>query len=366
MSKKKYKILCLEPKKYYEDLGIFNNILEESNNNFIFQFNGNKKYKISDEEILYFDLIISIHYTNYLSNFLIIKAKKNGVKTLLLADGIMDWSNFFNNPKQLKKNLNLYHPIIHDHFWTVGKFEKEYFMYRGQKTNFYLPSRILKVGNVFNLPKQNKILVTTANTAYFNEIEKIALINSLKEIKKNIEEKNIEVVYRIFDENLLSELKIEPQNNNIISEFDDILKEVSSVITTPSSITINAMFHNRSVGQIIYRDSPLFVQSGWNLSSGYSISSTIDSLLAREVKRMEFQKYQVSNYLAKDFNVNQELKKIIDFPIDNKKNQIEIQDYIDQNLYGLLNSKTNINIENIVRKIYLKMKGKLKIKFFNF
>lgn len=363
MTIKKYKILCLEEKKYYEDIGIFNNLLKSNNENYCFTFGGNKKYKITDEEILYFDLIVSIHYTNYLSNFLIIKARKNNVKTLLLADGIMDWSNFFDNPKQLEKKLKLYHPIIHDHFWTVGKFEKEYFMYQGQNTKHYLPNRILKSKIPYDLPKKNKILVTTANTAYFNDLEKVALLNNLRIIKENIEKKNIDVIYRIFDKSLIEELSINESLNDTVTNFDDVLKKVSSVITTPSSITISSMFHNRSVAQIMYRDSPLFVQSGWMLTNGYSISATIDSLILGDEKRMDFQNAQLKNYLNDDFDVEKELKSIID---ENNQNQKEIEIHINKNLYGLLNSKTNINIEYILRKIYLKLKGKLKMSFFNF
>lgn len=335
----KKRILFLENKRYYDDLGIVKAI---DNQLFEFEYDGNKNYKISDEELKKYDIIISCLFHDYLSNFMIIKALKNGIKTALVSDGIIEWCNMFENPFLRKMDIELYHPIIHDLFICVGEEEKRYFEFLSNKCALYLPSRVITNFEKIPLPYNNKILITTANTAYFNVEERLNLVELLR---KTIEDlKNENVMYRIYDQYLIDQLNIESKDNYINCSFEEILKEVDIVITTPSSIVVNSIYHERAVAQLIYRDSPLFIQSGWQINGSINCLKTINSMKSRDYHRINYQKYQLANYIDID-NINVSL-------LDNKE---EKSVFINAQLIKMLNSKFNYNIMYTLRNIYLKL-----------
>jgi hypothetical protein len=165
---------------------------------------------------------------------------------------------------------------------------------------------------------------------------------------------NIDYIFRIFDEYLINSLGIQSENNYNKGNFDSVLSKVDFVITTPSSITINSMYHDRAVAQLIYRDTPMFVQSGWNINLGSNIKQTINSILSKDENRINFQKWQVEQYV----NVDSEKKIIEILDSDNINESGKTEDFINNNLYNLINSKYNFNLEYLIRKIYLKLKKK--------
>lgn len=349
----KTKLLFAEARSYYDSLGILNDI---DNDKFDMVFDGAKNYKIKDEDLKKYDYVISYLYTNPLSNLLIIKAKRNDIKTLLISDGIFDWNNAFENTMQKKYNLKLYHPIIHDHFLVVGDCEKDYFEKLGVKSSTFIPNRIISNKDIIKLPIKDKILITTANTAYFNQSEKTSLINLLKDVIKSISELNIDVIYRIFDDDLVRILQVKDEDNFKEGSFEETLKNASCVITTPSSICINSMYHGRSVGMLLYRDSPLFMQTGWLIHNSANIQSTILSMLARDSDRIMYQNYQVSNYVN-DNNLSDLLT------VENiKLTEDVVNKFVNQNYENLLNSRFNLNFEYFMRNRYLKLKKSKKCK----
>lgn len=349
------KILFLEDKKYYDELGILNKL---DYNNYEIEFEGMKLYKMNIEKIKKYDCIISNLYTNPVCNFMIIKAKLAKVKTVLISDGIIEWSNLFNNPMQRKYNLKLYHPILHDIFLCVGEEECEYFSKYNKKVIGFMPDRIIQEKVKIKKSKFNKVLITTSNTAYFNNFERESLVRIIKKVLITLEEMKVDYIFRVFDEYLVKNIGIDGKVNFIEGSFEDVLRNVDIVITTPSSISINAMYHNRAVAHIMYRDTPMFLQSGWMISESYPIEQTIKSLLMKDEYRMNYQVHQLEKYI-KDSHDSSIIDKIMESEIYFENN---IVDFIDTNLYNLINSNFNFNIEFILRKIYLNIKKNKYIK----
>lgn len=334
-----YKILVIEDHQYYR------NLLDFDENIYDVTYNGLRFYK---SDLSKYDLVISFNFFSDLGNMVILKAKLQGVKTLLVVDGILEWSNMFNNKDVIKKNIFQFHPIIHDYFFCVGRTEALYFESLGQKTRNYIPIRMNNTKKITLQNPKHDFLITTANTAYHNQKEKTLLIATLKKIKTDLDNLNLTFGFRIIDEFLIKELDI--TNNYIAENFSDTIKNFKCLITTPSSIIVTAMELNIPVAQIIYRDCPIFVQSGWIISN-LNLDSTYDSMLKFEKERMDFQKFQLQNY----FNSNADILEIVSAPPQKKIKKI---DY-DTRLYNMINSRYNFNIEFFARKIYLFLKKKI-------
>lgn len=340
----KYNILVLEHRNYYEGLLDFDQSI------YNVTFGGLKLYKSNLKQ---FDLIVSFNFLSDLGNFMIIKAINQGVKTLLVSDGIIDWSNMFGNKVFKAKNLKLFHPILHDYFFCVGKNETSYFRSQGQETYSYVPKRMEIKNDIFSKKNQYDFLITTSNTPYHDEIEKQVLLKILNELVKFLNKYGYSFGFRIYDDFLKKKLKISETNNFTSGDFGTIFNNFKCLITTPSSIIITAMQFDKPVAQIIYRDTPLFVQSGWLITS-LNIDSTLVSMHNKNRERMQFQSWQIQNYSPE----NDILSLVSSF----KEKKIKPIDY-DTRLFNLLNSKYNINFEYFFRKIYVRLKN---INFKNF
>lgn len=345
---KRLNVLFLENEVYFNNLGVFLN-----SELFKVTCNGISILKKSCDAIEGYDLVVSMLYNNPLSNYYIYKAKEKFIPTLLVSDGIIEWENMFSNASLKHYNVKLFHPILHDYFFCVGSNEVFYFEQRGVNTIQFIPRRMLDMNKSIEMAGNKKFLITTANTAYYSNSEMERLICLMSSLQDQLDRSDINYIYRVFDQKLIESLSIAMEDNYTDGSFTDVLAKVDCVITTPSSIVIEAMKHGRPVGQLIYRDSPVFLQSGWNISASVDLEGCLASMVSRDRERMNFQSIEVEKYLLNagadsvDTNFLSKLEKF---------NPQDISKFVDQNHLNLLNSKFNFNIEYFLRKIYLRAK----------
>lgn len=317
-----------------------------------------RDYKSCSRKFEKFDLIISKLYTSPLGNLIILKARMIGIPTLLFSDGIIDWSNCFNNPLISKYHLNLYHPILHDYFLCVGKEETDYFNFLGQKTFQYLPDRMLNLNSVVKRPNNKAFLITTANAPFYNEEEKIRLLKLIKDTVLALNELGFSYFYRIYNQEIITELQIQDIDNHTSMSFEDCIRDADCVITTPSSISFTAMYHKRALAHFTYRDTPVFIQGGWIITSDINLKATLVDMANMEENRIRYQDYQVSKYLYDNNITDSNIREAL-----GNYQQENIKKFINKNLYNMLNSFFNFNIEYFVRRIYEHYKKKNFMKF---
>ena len=126
---------------------------------------------------------------------------------------------------------------------------------------------------------------------------------------------------------------------------------VDCVISTPSSIVLTAMLHDFPVCQLIYRDTPLLLQSGWMMHKSSDIDNTIQTMLTASEERMCFQRKQVSdNYVDCDVFFEIKSRDIFSTPITDE--------FLNTEAMRLLNSPFNFNFEYMIRKAYRYLKSK--------
>jgi hypothetical protein len=179
-------------------------------------------------------------------------------------------------------------------------------------------------------------------------MEKILLIDILKRIIKEIEMIGYICRFRIFNSVIIKDLNINNDANYISGTFEQCLSKVDYVITTPSSISIASMFHEKPTATVLYRDTPIISSSGWNITSLSVISETINSMILLDNDRMNFQNFQVKNHLI---NEDLDLSRYIN--TSSNKTPFGLINNLEHNL---LMSKFNINFEFIIRKFYIFLK----------
>lgn len=339
-------VLFLETLDFYEKL-LGQNISSKQ-----YTFDG---ANLSLKKILKYDLIV---YTIYLSpsySLIINKCSENNVDTLLLFDGIVEFTNFTENKLAKKLSLNNYHPILSSNIAVIGDRAKGYFQELGIKAHCFMPYRLNNLDKDIKLPSNDTFLITSANTAYYNEDEYKKVLSIYKQIIQISFEKKFRVIFRIFDNRLIEDLCIPSKKNYISGSFEEVLALVDFVITTPSSISLTAMKHNRLVAHLIYRDCPEFFQASWNIFPTADVESIMRSMLSREYKRIAFQNNEVKRTFENEFDIGN-LQPVL-FTSDQKKDFVVTQER------NLLESKLVFNFEPIARKIYWKFSRNKIVKF---
>ncbi|MEZ9512692.1 hypothetical protein [Vibrio breoganii] len=344
----KKRILFLEDRQFYST---FVN-LEQLSETFTLSFDGGRFDDVN--ELKNFDLVIFSIYSSYKFNLLVIKLKNLGIPSLLMFDGVSEFSNFLNNKHLKSKSMINYHPIISDMALVVGHSAKQYFEVSNCLVGQYMPLHMSQGDKRIDMCKDTRVMITTANTAYHTQREFNLLLSSLKEVISFFESMQVEFFFRIFDKSLIEELNIDQDRNCLSGSFQESLSNASHVVTTPSSISLTAMYHNRPVMHLIYRDFPSYFQSGWQYISGVSDKTTFMSFIESDEHFMKFQFKEVSsNYDVDDVDI--EIKNLLSkYKYSDSSRISEFENNI---LYKMLDSRYNINFEYAIRKVYWKLKG---------
>jgi len=235
-----------------------------------------------------YDAVISTLAHNSYVNAIIMRANKHSIPTVLIVDGIFEWNNSFNNPYLNKIGVDLYRPNIHKYIYVVADDITRAFIGRGSAKVCAILNKRVWGGKIMEIKTFSKVLITTANTPCFNNDEYLKLASLINMLVEYFKKNSIEFEVRIFDERLLDLIPLGAPYNNTSGSFGDLIPDFSHVITTPSSIALEAMSNGLAVCQLIYRDTPLPFQSGW-LFGGIGVESFTASFLASAPERYKYQ-----------------------------------------------------------------------------
>lgn len=342
------KLLFLEDERYFT--GIFGSHWIEANREKI-EFSGHRHYKRPTSFFSNYTCVISVQYLWPLCNIIAIKARAAGTNTVLIADGIIDWANCTKNPFVLESKLQLYQPIVHDTFLCPGLLEGKIFCEK--KSIPFIPHKLLPKPAIIKPEKMtttSTLLLTTANTPYFNFSEKVRLQELIKEI---ISIPDIKIILRIFDKSLLDFKEATHFHNELDKPFEELINEVSAVITTPSSVALTSMLAGKPTCQIIYRDTPILMQTGWILHASCNIRETVESLLLAEKSRLDFQqKIIAQNYANTDWENS--------FRSTHNDNS-DIKHILENSCIRIIESPFNFNFEMPLRRFRQWLRKKFKI-----
>jgi len=257
-------------------------------------------------------LVISKSYTRPQTNHWIFEARRLGIPTLLMIDGPLEWSNLYANPSlaRLGKNAppGLYEPIIHDAVATIGNAQTRWIEQRNAGRGIELMSyanRRIQTQIDRESPKPDAefdFLVTTARTPYVNDREKTDLRAALSACGAALEHAGHRTLVRIFDPELRNSIRSAAPSCRFEtrSSFAEALSRTRCVIGTPSSVLLESMQHEKPTGLLVFRDRPLFYQTGWLLDRSDDWGKSFTSMLARDPTRMERQRESLLENLSNE------------------------------------------------------------------
>ena len=255
-------------------------------------------------------IVISKNYARAESNRWIFEARRLGIPTLLLVDGPLEWANLYTNPSLATLGENavagLFEPIIHDAVATIGNVQTRWIRDRNEGRGIELMSYAnQRIQTQTGLESTNPdldfdFLVTTARTPYFERREKADLGAALSACGAALERGGHRTLVRIFDEELRTIIRSTAPSCtfDVKSSFAEVLLRTRCVIGTPSSVLLESMNHDKPTGLLMFRDSPLFYQTGWLLGCSNDWNASFDAMLARDPARMELQRQSLRENLS--------------------------------------------------------------------
>ncbi|OBT24228.1 hypothetical protein [Vibrio splendidus] len=254
--------------------------LEKIESKLSIEFDGTRKYVFGCIQSSNYSLVVFSDWTNQISHSLIFKLKLSGVKVAYLFDGVYDWHNTFYNRKHYKIELHPLHPLKADYcfYVSLGNFSTA-IMNQHLETRFikYMPMRNLSTmdNEIRKRKDRYRYLITTANTSYFDEEEYLSLVKVLSYVIPKLKEYNIDVIFRVFDTRLSRDLNLDPAVNYVQGDFSSILSSVDCLISTNSTVCVEAAMLNIPVAYVCYRDFISFSTPGWIVCDNTRIEKLI-------------------------------------------------------------------------------------------
>jgi len=199
--------------------------------------------------------------------------------------------------------------------------------------------------------KFERILITTANNAYFSKKEFDRLVGLINDLSDYLFEKRIDFSFRIFDRAILDSLLHGGSvSNDVDGSFEDCLSKYSHVISTPSSVVVTSMYHGKATAQLIYRSEPTAVATAWNIPSIDIFDDTFQSFINCQEQLMEYQMDSVSD----NFD-NATPKDVVDkvfMDLSAYRSSTNVSEFRDSEVDRILNSSFNFNFEFFLRRIF--------------
>ena len=256
-------------------------------------------------------LVVSQSYSRPEVNRFIFDARRQGVPTMLLVDGPLEWSNLYANPSLRRPGAGsprgLFQPIVHDAVATIGRAQTRFIESRngGRGIAFmsYANHRIQTSLAPAAQPEFD-FLLTTARTPAFGEHERRDLIRALVACAEALSAAGHRTLVRIFDEEIRRAVQRAAPDAEMdgSDEFVAALTRCRCVIGTPSSVLLEAMHHDRPTATLVYRDSPLLYPTGWLLGGFTDWRASFRSMLDRDPDRMALQQQSLRENLSdRDF-----------------------------------------------------------------
>lgn len=274
-------------------------------------------------------LVIShLHYTHPTAIILKRLHDANQIPILILADGILEYRNTFENPNIAAGSVFM--PVQGHKIACIGDAQARIISGWGNPGKCETTG-LPRLDNVVDLHRQSefhpdhneiRILVATAKQPAFTQRQMDTVRQSLVDVKKwfdshpSFGSKAIQPIWRLTG-GLDQVIGIDTEDASSTSTpFLDVLQNVDAVITTPSTAMLESWLLKRPTAVLDYTNSPRYVSPAWNINSSEQVPSVLRSLLAKKESRLLFQQQMLQDSLQIIEPATERLIQLIRLMID--------------------------------------------------
>ena len=259
-------------------------------------------------------LAIVTHDTyRYTTYEILHKTLTGNIPVLILADGILDYRNCW--IKKHESPAGIFNPILGHKLACIGNSQARFidsWNNPGKCEIIGIPRLDGIVPCPLPPPSPYKILVCSANTPWFNQIDKKLIIQSfidLQNIAQQLENSGQYKFHWRLTGKLPEILGISEDNRCL---FEEIVSDFHAVVTTPSTVAIESMYHRRPTAILNYPRSPLYVPSAWEIHNNDGILPILHEIITPPEPKLIYQETILNDTLQLKEKASPRLAKLVD------------------------------------------------------
>ena len=243
------------------------------------------------------DVVICVNDVHYGVGLCLVVARKAGIPSVVLQDGILEWRCQYENPRLgVGGGPPQHQPVLADKIACIGPSSARHISSWGNEGKVEVTGMprldLLSASEVSQRRRSgSRLLVMTAKKPGFTEEQVSITLQSLRDLKNHLDSlAGVEVTWRL-TKNLATQIGVENRLTSLDGgELAEQLRWVDAVITTPSTAMLEAMTFERPVGCLDYHNTPRFVPTAWAISAPEQIEKVVAEILAPSAAKMAFQR----------------------------------------------------------------------------
>ena len=227
------------------------------------------------------------------------RAVEQGIPTLVLADGILEYRNTWEHP-QLPAG-SLFQPVLGHKIACLGRSQARTLeaWHNGSRCEVTGSPRFDgyagRTRRTRTPDEPFRVLIMTALTPYFTPEHQAQVKQSLVDLRVFLERRpagkgpKIEPIWRL-TKGLDREIGVDKVVSPLAGrDLIDVLQQVDAVITTPSTTMLEAMLLGLPVAVLDYCNTPHYVPAAWRITAAAHLAPTVSELLAPPAPKLLYQ-----------------------------------------------------------------------------
>ena len=264
---------------------------------------------------------LAIFYSEHFDRFrnAIRQLREQGVATLYLIDGILEWRNaWVNRPDEPACPFTM-RPVLCDKVACIGAAQ-------GRVLNSWGNAGKVEVVGIPRLERLNglnkrsrgadepfRLMVATAKCPSYTESDYENLRRSLTDIRDATNRaKDLEVVWRLtadWDKKLgIKNCLTSVQGEELATQ----LTTVDALVTTPSTTALESMLLELPTAIVDYNNCPGYFQSAWTITAANQVTPQINELRSPSNEKMLYQRQALTDALYTETSASDRLVELIE------------------------------------------------------
>lgn len=244
------------------------------------------------------------------------------VPILILADGILEYRNLYEHPDLADGCI--FQPVVGHKLACLGRAQArlvESWGNVGKCEVVGLPRLDEWTARAPNPPAEHgpfRLLIATASTPAFNALQRRAVLESLGQIKRAVEQhadvqgRPLEVHWRLTDGYDFELGLAPPAAPEALPPLIEAISQVDAVMTTPSTLFLESALQGRPTAILDFHGAPLFVASAWTVHGPQHIPAIIEELALPPTPKMLFQWTSLRDQLRYDGSATDRMVELIE------------------------------------------------------
>ena len=235
------------------------------------------------------------------------EARRSGVPTLVLQDGVLDWRCQYENPLFGSGGGPPQHqPVLADKIACLGPSSARHIAswgngHRVEVTGMPRLDELATAALPAPFRPGRRLLVMTAKKPWFDDRQKEIILRSLIDVRDFLcRRPDLTVTWRLTRN--VAELVGVANSLKELSTGDltQALEGCDAVITTPSTALLESMLAGRPVAALDYHNAPRFTLTAWTIGARDHIPSIVEELLNPPATKLLFQQFCLGDNLRCD------------------------------------------------------------------